>query len=137
MSYDLGVWFPSSRLNDQEAGELYVGLCESTVDSPPPHPAVEAFYQELTQTHPEIDTIPEERIDDHEYCPWSCALDYSRGHVIMPCVWSQAENVDRTVRQLADKHGLAVFDPQAGKISYPSYEDSPKPQKPWWKLWSR
>ncbi len=64
MSYDLGVWYPNKKLSDSEAGNLYVGLCESTVDAPPPHPAVEAFYEELIKMHPEIDTVPEEQIDD-------------------------------------------------------------------------
>jgi hypothetical protein len=134
MSYDLGVWYPRQRLTNEEAGKLYVGLCEGTVEDPPAHPAIEAFYQELTAQHPEIDTIPEDRIDDHDYCPWSCALDHSPGHVIMPCVWSQADHVDRVVRELARKHGLAVFDPQTGLISY---GDKPErsDKKPWWKFW--
>ena len=140
MSYDLGVWYPHERLSDADAGKLYVGLCESTVEHPRAHPAVDAFYQELTAKHPEIDTIPDDRIDDHDYCPWSCALDHSPGHVIMPCVWSKAEYVDGFVRELARKHGLAVFDPQAGRISYPDSAPSgsapPKAgSRPWWRLW--
>ncbi|MCZ7644730.1 MAG: hypothetical protein M5U26_05495 [Planctomycetota bacterium] len=119
MSYDLGVWFPHERLSDADAGKLYVGLCVGTMEHPRAHPAVDAFYQELTAKHPEIDTVPDDRIDDHDYCPWSCALDHSLGHVIMSCVWSKAEYVDGFVRALARKHGLAVFDPQAGKIQYP------------------
>src|ERR1051326_4296398 len=109
MSYDLGVWYPHERLSDAEAGALYVGLCEGTVEHPPAHPAVDAFYDELTAKHPEIDTVPDHLIDDHDYCPWSCALDRSPGHVIMPCVWSKAEYVDGLVRELARKHSLAVF----------------------------
>ena len=95
MSFDLGVWYPQKRLTDEEAGALYGNLCESRIDGVTPHPAVDAFYAELTARYPEIDTIPEDRIDDHDYCPWSCAPDRSPGHVIMPCVWSQAENVLR------------------------------------------
>jgi hypothetical protein len=119
MSFDLGVWYPSKRLTDDEAGELYVALCKSQTVGVTPHHKVEAFYTELTDRYPEIDTIPEDRIDDHDYCPWSCALDRSAGHVIMPCVWSQAENVERFVRQLAKKHGLATYDPQQGRVFYP------------------
>jgi hypothetical protein len=119
MSYDLGVWYPHKRLSDEEAGKLYVGLCEGAAEGPTAHPAVEAFYQELTAKHPEIDTVPDDRIDDHDYCPWSCALDHSPGYVVMPCVWSKADYVDRYVRELARKHGLAVYNPQSGTISYP------------------
>lgn len=119
MSYDLGVWYPHERLSDTAAGELYVGLCESKVEHPKAHPAVDAFYDELTAKHPEIDTVPDDLIDNLDYCPWSCALDRSPGHIIMPCVIPKAEYVDGVVRELARKHGLAIFDPQAGKIVYP------------------
>jgi hypothetical protein len=94
-------------------------LCESQIDGVTPHPAVDAFYVELTARYPEIDTVSDDRIDDHDYCPWSCALDRSPGHVLMPCVWSQAENVERFVRALAAKHGLAVYDPQQSQVFYP------------------
>jgi hypothetical protein len=84
-----------------------------------PHPRVESFYADLIAKYPEIDTVPDDHIDDHDYCPWSCALDHSSGHVLMPCVWSQAEKVECVVRELARKHGLAVYDPQQGRIYYP------------------
>jgi hypothetical protein len=119
MSFDLGVWHPLTRLTDAEAGELYVSLCDYGIGGVTSHPAVDAFYAELTARYPEIDTVPDDRIDDHDYCPWSCALDRSPAHVIMSCVWPQAENVERTVRELAAKHGLAAFDPQQGKVFYP------------------
>ncbi len=119
MSFDLGVWHTTRRLTDAEAGELYDALCDSQTDGVAPHPAVDAFYAELTARYPEIDSVPDDRIDDHDYCPWSCALDRSPGHVIMPCVWSQADNVRRFVTQLADRYGLAVYDPQEAGVAYP------------------
>ena len=115
----MAVWNTSRRLTDAEVGTLYGQLSDSVVDGVTPHPAIEAFYSELTAKHPEIDDIPEERIDNTDYCPWSIAFDRSPGHLIMCCVWSKAEYVDGFVRQLARKHGLAVFDPQSGKIQYP------------------
>jgi hypothetical protein len=135
MSCDFGVWFPHERLSNEEACKLYIKLCQGDVSGVHPHPAVDAFYAELTALHPEIDTIPEERLDDHDYCPWSCALDRSPAHVIMPCVFSQGLHVERLVKDLARKHGLAVFDPQSGVIGYP---DDPPPQqtkRPWWRPW--
>jgi hypothetical protein len=119
MSCDFGVWFPHQRLDNREAHALYARLCEGDVSGVRPHSAVDAFYAELTVKHPEIDTIPEDRIDDHDYCPWSCALDYSSGHVIVSCVWSKADYVTRLIHELAAKHGLAVYDPQSDRITYP------------------
>lgn len=131
MSYDLGVWFPHVRLSDKQAGALYVSLCEGKEEKPQAHPSVQAFYDELTAKHPEIDTVPEDKLDDHDLCPWSCALDHSPGHVIMSCVWSKAEYVDQFVRELAHKHGLVVFDPQSGTIHHPGSGG----ERPWWKFW--
>jgi hypothetical protein len=134
VSFDLGVWFPHRRISAQEAGVLYASLCDGNTSGVQPHPAVEAFYAELTAKHPEIDSIPEDRIDDHDYCPWSCALDKSDAHVIMPCVWSKADHVGQYVHALGAKHGLAVYDPQSERITYP---DAPQRgrKKRWWQIW--
>ena len=119
MSFDLCVWYPQNRVSDREAGKLYARLCESDTSGVVPNPAIEAFYAELTARHPEIDVVPEEKIDDHDYSPWSCALDRSPGHVIMSCVWPKAEHVHQLVQDLARKHGLALYDPQSSIVIYP------------------
>jgi hypothetical protein len=93
MSYDLAVWHTPNRLTDAEASALYRVLGESRTDGTAPHPAVDAFYAELTARYPELDTVPDELIDDSDYCPWSCALGRSPGSVVLSCVWSQAEAV--------------------------------------------
>ena len=119
MSCDFGIWFPHQRLSDAEAGRVYQQLCASDLSGLQAHPAVSAFYEELTAKYPEIDTIPEERIGDHDYCPWSCALDHSDAYVITTCVWPQAEAVYTAIHELGRKHGLAVYDPQSSHITYP------------------
>lgn len=119
MSFDLGVWYPHKRIGLEEAGQLYVRLCEGDTSGVVPHPAIDAFYAALTAKHPEIDALPTEKIDDHDYCPWSCRLDHSPAHVIMCCVWSKATYVHQLVQDLARKHGLAVYDPQSDEVTYP------------------
>jgi hypothetical protein len=119
MSFDLGVWYPHKRIRNKEAGKLYARLCDSDPSGLVAHPAIDEFYAELTAKHPEIDTIPEEKIDDHDYCPWSCALDHSPSHVILSCVWPKATYVHQLVQDLAHKHGLAVYDPQSDVVTYP------------------
>jgi hypothetical protein len=119
MSFDLGVWYPQERFANKEAGELYVRLCHGHTSGVVPNPAVDEFYAELTAKHPEIDEIPEDKTADHDYCPWSCKIDRSPGHVIMSCVWPQATEVGRLVQNLARKHGLALYDPQSDVIIYP------------------
>ena len=132
MSCDFAVWFPHKRLSDAEAGELYGALCDGDTSGVQAHPAIEDFLAELTSRHPQIDDVAEEQIDDHELCPWSVAFDQSPGHLIMCCVWSKADYVERLLRDLALKHGLAVHDPQSEKIIHP---DGGTQSKPWWRPW--
>jgi len=135
LSCDLGVWFPNRRLSHREASQLYARLCENDVSGVQPHPAVDAFYAELIAKHPEIDAVPDDRIGDHDFSPWSCALDRSPGHVIMPCVWSRADYVTGLVHELARKHGLAVYDPQSDRITYPgSALAGAVSRRRWWRL---
>jgi hypothetical protein len=119
MSFDLGVWYPDKRIGNKEAGELYARLCDGDTGGVIPRPSVDAFYAELTAKHPEIDKVPKEKINDHDYSPWSCNLDRSPGHVIMSCVWSKATDVHKLVEDLVRKHGLALYDPQSDLITYP------------------
>ena len=113
------MWYSQTRIRYEEARELYNRLCDGDTSGVAPHPAIDAFYAELTAKHPEIDTIPKEKIDDHDYCPWSCKIDHSPGHVIMSCVWPKATYVGQLVENLARKHGLAVYDPQSDAVTYP------------------
>jgi predicted nucleic acid-binding protein len=119
MSFDLGVWYPDKRITNEEAGKLYLHLCDGDASGVVPNPAVDAFYAELTAKHPEIDEVPKEKANDRDYSPWSCKLDRSPSHVIMCCVWPKATDVGQLVESLARKHGLALYDPQSDLITYP------------------
>ena len=120
MSFDLGVWYSDKALTAEQARQLYVKLCEGTPALEGESPAVAAFYDELTKKWPEIDSIPEEKIDDHDYCPWSCAIDRSGMHVITSCVRSKAQDVGEFVQRLAAKHGLLLYDPQEDVVILPA-----------------
>ena len=138
MSCDFAVWSPEPRLSETEASAIYQELCEGLREGLAARlsacPELDAFYAELTAKHPEIDSIAEDQIDDHDLCPWSCALEHTDTHIIMNCVWSKAECVGTLVRELAARHRLAVFDPQTARIHYPN--SVPKARaKPWWRLW--
>jgi len=135
MSYELAVWFPHKRIDDGEAGQLYERLCEGQVDRVTEHPAIEVFYLEITSRYPEIGDmrqgcdlhwgtetpgkVSNNQDDTQIDCPWVGPFDRSPGHIIMHCVTPKAEYVGRLVHQLARKHGLCVFDPQAARVTYP------------------
>jgi hypothetical protein len=130
MSCDHAVWYPSARLTDAEAGALYHALCDGRTEGVVPHPAIAAFYEELTSIHPEIDDVPGKKVDDGDPCPWSIAFDRSDAHLIICCVWPKANYVGDLLRRLAKKHGLALYDPQSERVVYP--DDLPRR---WWKFW--
>jgi hypothetical protein len=119
MSFDLAVWQSDEPLTNEQAGEVYLRLCEKWPYLEGNSSAVAAFYQDLTQHWPEIDTVPEEKIDDFDFCPWSCALNRSGRAVVMSCVGSKASQVKGFVEPLARKHGLLLFDPQANRVTLP------------------
>lgn len=136
MSYDLAVWHPSNRVSNEEAQAIYIGLCEEDISPLIQHSSVDDFYTDLTNKHPEIDDVPDDLIDDTDLCPWSIAFDRSPCHLIMCCVWSRSDYVAETVFTLAQKHGLAVYDPQSESINYPdSVLSCNSESKPWWKFW--
>jgi hypothetical protein len=132
MSCDYGVWYPNRHLSNTEAGALYAELCEGRTSGVAAHSAVGAFYSELTSMHPEIDDVPEDKVDDHDFSPWSIAFERSNAHILMSCVWSKADYVGALLRRLARKHGLALYDPQKERVIYP---DKPA-RAPWWKFWA-
>jgi hypothetical protein len=121
MSFDLGVWYSDNTLSDEAASEIYLRLCEDGPFLEGENPAVAAFYRELTEHWPEIDTVPEEKIGDFDYSPWSCALDHGGMSVVMMCVWPMAERVAAFVQELATKHKLVLFDPQANRVFLPEH----------------
>jgi hypothetical protein len=121
MSFDLSVWHCEKWIGREEAGHVHVKLCQEWPYLTGSSPRVEAFYKELTDRWPEIDTIALERIDDVDLCPWSCALSHSGMAVVLACVWSKADDVADYVTKLAEKHKLVLFDPQANRVILPPH----------------
>ncbi|MGC7098305.1 hypothetical protein ACPZ19_26845, partial [Amycolatopsis lurida] len=99
VSYDLAVWHEPA---------------EATETAPTP-PRVAAFYRELTARYPGLDSLP----DDDDSSPWSVRLAVTSDAVVMSMVWSRADEVGPQVRNLADRHGLVVFDPQNESVHHP------------------
>jgi len=116
LSFDLGVFYTKRPHSDEDAGERYVAYCQGGDLAPwiEPHPKVAEFLKDLTGSYPQIDDVGKEALDD---CPWSCAFDVSKGHVLLSMVWSRADEMAPIIVKLVKKHGLVCFDPQRGKIA--------------------
>lgn len=117
MSFDLAVLNTDGPLSAEEAAGIYNELCDGNYEILQPSEKIDAFYQELIQKYPDIDSYSDDEIDN---CPWSVELDVSDGAVVMSIVWSRVEEVAPYVRSLAKKHDLACFDPQDQQLYLPS-----------------
>jgi hypothetical protein len=113
----LGVWKCLTPISDEEAAHQYRLLrevgSESRFDA-----EVYAFYSRLIGLYPEIDTLPEEELDDS---PWASSMEVSDSHVIMAIVPEQSEKVIPRVLALAEENGLVCFDPQASRVYLPPH----------------
>ena len=130
MSFDLAVWQSETVLSAKEALSLYLKLCKQEWIPTEHHHDVAAFYSELCNRYPEIDTLPEDQLDR---CPWSCAHDRSGLHVIMCMNYGdELEKAAQFVTDLAAKHGLICFDPQGPNVYLPP---NPKPKRSRFRFW--
>jgi hypothetical protein len=118
MSFFLGVWKALTAISDDEAARQYLMLEDEKSAAPEFDTQVYAFYTRLTDLYPEIDMVPEDGLED---CPWACGIDMSGGHVIMAIQPEKSEKLFPQVLALAGQHGLACFDPQAGKVHLPPH----------------
>ena len=116
MSFDLAVMNVETPISSQEAAEIYGKICEGNYDVLKPSEKIDAFYQELINKYPDIESYADDEVDD---CPWSVEIDVSDGAVVMCMVWSRVEEVAPFVMRLAEKHGLACYDPQDDKLHLP------------------
>jgi hypothetical protein len=66
MSCDYGAWYSETSVTKEEAAKIYIALCEEWPSLEGENASVRDFSNDLTKRWPEVDTIPEERIDDHE-----------------------------------------------------------------------
>ncbi len=116
MSFDLAVMNVETPISSGQAAKIYDELCEGNYDILKPSEQIDAFYRELIEKYPDIDSYSDDEVDD---CPWSVNIDVSDGAVLMCVVWSRAEEVAPFVMRLAEKHGLACYDPQDDKLHLP------------------
>lgn len=121
MSFDLAVWSSKTVPTHAEGLETYRLLCNDMCGGGPEEPGIKELYEELTRRYPEVDTVPEDELDD---CPWSVELSRSGHHLIMCVQWPRSNEVRAFVLELARKHGVVLFDPQKSKVLWP--EQPPK-----------
>jgi len=132
MSFDLAVWFSDTTPDPREALALYQKMCRSEWAPGGEYPQVDAFHKDLCAAYPEIDSLPEEALDE---CPWSCAHDRSSGHMIIAMNYGHnLEAASTLVISLAEQHGLICYDPQNSHL-YPPPGLRASERQPWYRFW--
>ncbi|MDT7796572.1 MAG: hypothetical protein QOI78_5 [Actinomycetota bacterium] len=113
MSFDLAVWRESTTA--EEAPRKYAELM--ALESPvlQRHPRAVTFHRELTARYPELADVPADELDS---CPWSTNLTVAGDGVVMSMSWSCSDAVVEYIQELAQRHGLVLYDPQDG-TAYP------------------
>lgn len=113
MSFDLAVMSLEQAIAVDEAENIYGELCDGNHEILGPSAKIDAFYTELTAKYPDIDSYSDDDVDE---CPWSVEIAVSDGAVVMSMVWSRVEEVAPYVLELAAKHDLSCYDPQADQL---------------------
>src|SRR2546423_15435289 len=108
VSFDLAVWAEDAPVTAQRAGATYRRLCAGDPSGLVADGRVGAFVAELLARFPETDDL-----DAH---PWASTVDTSACHALLPITRSRAADVVPVVYELAARHGLVVFDPQARAV---------------------
>jgi hypothetical protein len=103
VSIDFVVWHTRSRLSDAEAQALYAELCDGDTSGVEAHSGIDAFCSSFTDR---FASIP---------------IEHSSGHAVVTCGAGtrKIDEIEAFVRELAHRHGLAVYDPQNGYVSHP------------------
>lgn len=136
MSFDIAVLSLEKKVTNAEATDIYAELNEGNYSRIAPNDAINRIYHEVTAKHPEIDDVPDDKIDDLDFCPWSCDIDKSDGHLIISTVWPKSDYAHKLVQEIATKHQLPTFDPQNGVITYPDGSSGIESEKKkWWQFW--
>ena len=109
MSYDISVWSIPRVFSRQDAIQAWSDICDDdgTFEPFEDSPKLGEFQRELEDKYPQIDTLPDDKIDES---PWSCGFEPEGPTLTLSCVWSRAEEMSDYVFDLAMKHNLAVFD---------------------------
>jgi hypothetical protein len=103
----LAVWNSLTPISDEKGAHQYPLLKDVGSERRLDH-KIYAFYSRLITLYPEIETLPEDELDDS---PWACSMEESGSHVIMAVMPEQSEKVVPQVLALAEENGLVCFDP--------------------------
>src|SRR4051812_31829090 len=103
MSFDLAFWWEKRAISPDEAARKYGALVEGGVGIVDEHPALVAFYSELTDRFPDLTE------ENSETSPWAASLYRTGECVITSISYPRQEEVSEYLLGLARRYGVASY----------------------------
>lgn len=117
MSFDLMVFDPAAapidRAEFMEWYEQQIDWPEETLPCPTP---LKNWLAEMQTQFPDFNVMTDDELELDEENDFPRGSDYSFGeHIIyVAFAWSAADEAYKTMRKLAQKHGVGFFNPSSG-----------------------
>jgi hypothetical protein len=116
MSFDLGFWRQDQPISAEEAGNIYMQLCDG-IDALVKACPITYFLEDVAQRYPPFLVYRGEDLDD---CPWNCEWDIGPGSMVFCIAWSRAAELTPLLIELANVHDLLCYNPQRGEVYLPT-----------------
>lgn len=115
VSFDLYLWASPSPVTAGQADTICHRLAEGDQSATTPDPRLLEFASELTARYPRLEDVA-----SPEDSPWNMSPDVTPKRVILCMGFSQAPEISPGILELAGRHGLVCYDPQARQVHHPA-----------------
>ena len=129
MSFDLGVLDFDDKPTSDEVEQRYELLCDGADDGQAPSERIDAMLAECIRRWPgETD----EEFDESPWSSWPLENQRTAAGLVVNIRWGAAEEMRSQWQEMAERHGLVLYDPQEGDVVFPSRLVPPGPGKRGW-----
>ena len=132
MSFDLGVWDAERPPRVAEAEARYEQLCEGSDPAEAPSARVTAFVEECERRWPGGD---DDGFDESPWASWPLTGQRTPTGLVANIVPGAATEMFGEWAEMAERHGLVLYDPQSGVVKIPSrlsFDAQPRARRQGW-----
>ncbi len=132
MTFDLGVWDADRPPRVAEAEARYEELCAGEDPAATPSPRVTAFLEECERRWPGGD---DDTFADGPWASWPLSDQRPPSGLVANIRFDAATAMFGEWAEMAERHGLVLYDPQSGVVKIPSrlsFDAQPRPRKRGW-----
>jgi hypothetical protein len=119
MSYTVGLLVEPASPDNAVAFEQFKALVSARATHERPHPTFVAVHRELTARFPCLCDLPDDLVDDGVWSDGPLINNFGERQAVIGFVYSAVETVLPFVIQVANNHGITVFDWQTGVVHRP------------------